>query len=192
MADESGIAGSGRRSSSSSFSITKADALYRTLLLAFSMEYPDRVLECLGNPYVLYLFELSRSVQNEAHHLLGFLRFKELRSGILFSEIHPKNDVLPILGEHFCDRLPQENFMIYDGTRKLALIHRAGAFDFLIADASALDQNLIQNYSDSELEYQKLWCGFFESITIEARKNPSLQNQNIPKRFQKDTVEFQN
>ncbi len=90
MADESGIAGSGRRSSSSSFSITKADALYRTLLLAFSMEYPDRVLECLGNPYVLYLFELSRSVQNEAHHLLGFLRFKELRSGILFSEIHPK------------------------------------------------------------------------------------------------------
>ena len=98
MADESGIAGSGRRSSSSSFSITKADALYRTLLLAFSMEYPDRVLECLGNPYVLYLFELSRSVQNEAHHLLGFLRFKELRSGILFSEIHPKNDVLPILG----------------------------------------------------------------------------------------------
>ena len=192
MADESDIAGSGRRSSSSSFSITKADALYRTLLLAFSMEYPDRVLECLGNPYVLYLFELSRSVQNEAHHLLGFLRFKELRSGILFSEIHPKNDVLPILGEHFCDRLPQENFMIYDGTRKLALIHRAGSFDFLIADASALDQNLIQNYSDSELEYQKLWCGFFESITIEARKNPSLQNQNIPKRFQKDTVEFQN
>ena len=68
--------------------------------------------------------------------------------------------------------------MIYDGTRKLALIHRAGAFDFLIADASALDQNLIQNYSDSELEYQKLWCGFFESITIEARKNPSL-----PKRY---------
>lgn len=191
MADESGIAGSGRRSSSSSFSITKADALYRTLLLAFSMEYPDRVLECLGNPYVLYLFELSRSVQNEAHHLLGFLRFKELRSGILFSEIHPKNDVLPILGEHFCDRLPQENFMIYDGTRKLALIHRTGSFDFLIADASALDQNLIQNYSDSELEYQKLWCGFFESITIEARKNPALQNQNIPKRFQKDTVEFQ-
>ena len=49
MADESGIAGSGRRSSSSSFSITKADALYRTLLLAFSMEHPERVLECLGN-----------------------------------------------------------------------------------------------------------------------------------------------
>ena len=80
--------------------------------------------------------------------------------------------------------------MIYDGTRKLALIHRAGAFDFLIADASALDQNLIQNYSDSELEYQKLWCGFFDSIAIEARKNPKLQSQNIPKRFWKDTVEL--
>ncbi len=191
MADES-YAASSRRKRSSSFSITKADALYRTLLLAFSMEHPERIMECLGNPYVLYLFELSRNVQNEAHHLLGFLRFKELHSGILFSEIHPKNDVLPILGNHFCDRLPGENFMIYDANRKLALIHRALISDFLIADASSLDQNMIRNYSSKELEYQKLWCGFFESITIEARKNPALQNQNIPKRFQKDAVEFQN
>lgn len=191
MADESYAARS-RSKSPSSFSITKADALYRTLLLAFSMEHPKRVMECLGNPYVLYLFELSRNVNTEAHHLLGFVRFKELYSGILFSEIHPKNNVLPILGNHFCDRLPQENFMIFDANRRLALIHRAAIPDFLIVDALEFDSDMIQNYSDSELEYQKLWCGFFESITIDARKNNALQNQNIPKRFQKDAVEFQN
>ena len=168
----------------------KADCIYRTLLYGFSLPDGHRILQALGNPYIARVFELSRSTGNEAHHLLGFLRFQELENGVLFSAIHPKNQVISVLAEHFADRLPQENFMIYDGTRKLALIHRAGAFDFLIADASALDQNLIQNYSDSELEYQKLWCGFFDSIAIEARKNPKLQSQNIPKRFWKDTVEL--
>ena len=50
---------------------------------------------------------------------------------------------------------------------------------------------MITDYSSMELEYQKLWKGFFESIAIDARKNPALQNQNLPKRFRKDIVEFQ-
>lgn len=170
--------------------LSKADALYRSLLYAFSMEKPGNIINCLQNPYVLYLFELSRSVTNEAHHLLGFLRFKELQNSVLFAEIHPKNFVLPILGNHFCDRLPQENFMIYDENRKLALIHRKGIPDFFLTDASKLDEKMLHQYSKEEQNYQNLWCGFFESITIEARKNPALQNQNIPKRFQKDAVEF--
>lgn len=191
MAEEPCPKKTSRMNAADTFSITKADAFYRTLLYAFSMENPTRIMECLGNPYVLYLFELSRNVHTEAHHLLGFLRFQELQNGILFAETHPKNYVLPILGDHFSDRLPGENFMIYDKNRKLALIHRAGIKNFLITDASSINQEMIHNYSASELEYQKLWCGFFESITIEARKNPKLQNQNIPKRFQKDAVEFQ-
>lgn len=181
---------SGRKQGADAFSITKADALYRTLLYAFSMEHPDRILECLSNPYVLYLFELSRNVGNEACHLLEFLRFKELQNKVLFALIHAKNDVLPILGDHFSDRLPEENFMIYEANRKLALIHRANIPDFIISDASSLNQDMIHNYSEDELKFQNLWCTFFESITIEARRNPALQNQNMPKRFQKDTVEF--
>ena len=171
-------------------SLSKADALYRTLLYAFSMEKPEHIIDCLQNPYVLYLFELSRSVSNEAHHLLGFVRFKELQNHILFAKIHPKNLVLPILGDHFSDRLPQENFMIYDENRNLAVIHRKGFSDFILVGTENLDKKILEQYSEDELEYEKLWCGFFSSITIEARKNPKLQNQNIPKRFQKDAVEF--
>ena len=48
-----------------------------------------------------------------------------------------------------------------------------------------------QSFNENiEKEYQKLWCGFFDSVAIEARKNPKLQSQNIPKRFWKDTVEL--
>ena len=167
----------------------KADCIYRTLLYGFSLADGHRILQALGNPYIARVFELSRSTGNEAHHLLGFLRFQELENGVLFSTIHPKNQVISVLAEHFTDRLPQEHFMIYDSTHQIAAIHKAGSRYFL-TDASNLNPDVITRLSPAEKEYQKLWCGFFDSIAIEARKNPKLQSQNIPKRFWKDTVEL--
>ena len=167
----------------------KADCIYRTLLYGFSLADGHRILQALGNPYIARVFELSRSTGNEAHHLLGFLRFQELENGVLFSTIHPKNQVISVLAEHFTDRLPQEHFMIYDATHQIAAIHKAGSGYFL-TDASNLNPYVITRLSPAEKEYQKLWCGFFDSVAIEARKNPKLQSQNIPKRFWKDTVEL--
>lgn len=97
--------------------------------------------------------------------------------------------MISVLAEHFTDRLPQEHFMIYDATHQIAAIHKAGSGYFL-TDASNLNPDVITRLSPAEKEYQKLWCGFFDSIAIEARKNPKLQSQNIPKRFWKDTVEL--
>ena len=86
----------------------KADAIYRTVILALSLKDGSKVLNYLGEPYISRVFQLSRCAGNEAHHLLGFLRFQELENGLLFARIHPKNHVLPFLGEHFSDRLPQD------------------------------------------------------------------------------------
>lgn len=170
--------------------LNKADAIYRVLLLGFSMNNPSSIMDCLANPYVMHLFKLCRQTTNEAHHLLGFVRFKELKNQILFASTHPKNYVLPILGDHFSDRLSLENFIIYDETRNLAILHPTKKH-FLILDASSIQQEMLTQYSQNELDYQTLWCHFFQSIAIEARKNPNLQNQNIPIRFQKDAIEFQ-
>lgn len=169
--------------------LTKADAIYRTIVLGLSLKNGCKVLDYLGEPYVNRVFQLSRATANEAHHLLGFLRFQELENGILLARIHPKNDVLSFLADHFSDRLPEENFMIYDETRKKAALHRKGSY-FFLTGTEDLNEQLLQHLSPEELEYQKLWCGFFESIAIEARCNPKLQSQHIPKRFQKDVVEF--
>lgn len=49
---------------------------------------------------------------------------------------------------------------------------------------------MLNRISSEEKEYQKLWCRFFDSIAIEARINPKLQRQNLPKRFQQDIIEF--
>lgn len=170
-------------------SMNKADAIYKTIVLALSLKDGSKVLNYLGEPYVNRTFQLSRRTGNEAHHLLGFLRFQELENGILFAQIHPKNDVLPFLGEHFSDRLPQENFMIYDATRDTAVLHPKGQ-PYFLSDTSGLDKDMLNKFSSKELEYQRLWCGFFESIAIEARVNPKLQNQNVFKRFRQDIIEF--
>ena len=169
--------------------LDKADAIYHTLVLGLNTAAGARAIHDLSNPYVHRLFTLSRATANEAHHLLGFLRFSELENGVLFSTIHPKNNALPILAEHFTDRLPQENFMIYDENRQLAAVHAAGK-NFMLVDASGIDQDLLKRTSEKESAYQKLWLAFFDQIAIQARVNPKLQAQNIPKRFWEDTPEL--
>ncbi|MFP3156132.1 TIGR03915 family putative DNA repair protein [Lachnospiraceae bacterium ZAX-1] len=169
--------------------IDKADAIYKTIVLGLSLSDGSKVLHYLGDPYVNRVFQLSRNAGNEAHHLLGFLRFSELETGILFAKIHPKNNVLPFLADHFTDRLPQENFIIYDENRKIAAIHKQGK-GYLIADVPAASQEFMSRYSEKELQYRKLWKGFFDSIAIESRRNTNLQQQNIAKHFRQDTVEF--
>ena len=80
--------------------------------------------------------------------------------------------------------------MIYDENRRLALLHPSGEH-FFLADADKLDLAATERLSANEAHFQSLWVTFFHSITINARKNPALQSQMIPKRFQRDTVEFQ-
>ena len=79
--------------------------------------------------------------------------------------------------------------MIYDETHQLAAVHRAGK-NYMLVDASDINTELLQNYSENEARFQKLWLAFFDQIAIQARINPKLQAQNIPKRFWSDTPEL--
>ncbi|MCI9416830.1 MAG: DNA metabolism protein [Eubacterium sp.] len=167
----------------------KANAIYQTIVMALALPEGAKVLEYLGEPCIACIFELCRQTSNEAHHLLEFLRFSELKNGILFAQIHPKNDVLPILADHFTNRLPLENFIIYDAVHRTAAVHSASK-NYIIADASTLDLTLADELSQAEETFRNLWCAFFESIAIKDRANAKLQIQNIPKRFWADTIEL--
>lgn len=167
----------------------KANAIYQTIVMALALPQSAGVLQFLGEPCISCLFELQRQTSNEGHHLIEFLRFTELSNGVLFAQIHPKNYVLPMLADHFSNRLPLENFMIYDATHRLAVIHRASS-DYLTVDASPLDLSRIREVSEQEAHWQQLWKTFFDTIAIDARKNQKLQSQNIPKRFWADTIEL--
>lgn len=173
----------------SSKKMDKANAIYQTILLAFSNGNGQQVLLSLGEPCVFRIFELCRATNREAYHHLEFLRFSELANGVLFATIHPKDHVLPYVSEHFTDRFPMENFIIYDATHQMASVHKASK-DFLLVDATELDLEKITRYSENETKFQELWLTFFDHIAITPRKNPSLQQQLIPKRYWADTPEL--
>lgn len=168
----------------------KGEAVYRTVVDGITGGSGKKVLENLTNPYVEQVFRLARNTANEVHRLMEFVRFQELEQGILFSKIGPKCNIVPFLMPHFADRLPLENFLIFDEKRNLYGVHPAGREWYLISDSEALAENLFQ-MSEKEKQYQELFTSFCKVIAIEGRKNLKLQQQMLPLRFQEYMVEFQ-
>ncbi len=165
----------------------KADLIYRFMILGFAVG--PSIVQHLSNEVVASAFKISRFVNNEAHHLLGFIRFSEQENGLLTSVIHPKNNVLTMVTPHFADRLPMERFLIYDGNRKLAAIHIPGK-PWILVGMERLPEQSFGISSFDEDEYQELWRTFFQHIAIQERTNLKLQRNNLPLRFRSDMTEF--
>lgn len=167
----------------------KGTAILGTMLAAQKLPDSTKIMEHLSHPKVERVFELSRNVGGEAHSYKGFLRFRELVNGVLYSEIAPRNQVLTCLAPHFADRLPLENWMIYDRTHKMFAVHEAKKKWVLVLD-EGFDRTLSRNVSRKEAEYARLWKSFCKTIAIESRKNPACQLQHLPLRYREDMPEF--
>lgn len=174
----------------------KAEMVFRAMLEAKRLSRKDRLMEHLGNEAVRTVFGMYRQVANEAHHYKGFVRFRELKNKTLFAKIEPKHAVLPCIAEHFADRFPQENWVIYDKTHEVFLIHEKGKRYYFLQQYmcmkgdSGSDQNIAGGFSEEEMDYEALWKGFVQSISVAERENRALQNQNLPLRFRTNLVEF--
>ncbi len=172
----------------------KADCIYRVVVRGMSGSVTRReaqnVIWNLQNKDVCRVFELSRTVGHEAHRYYQFVRFRELENGVLFSEIQAENQVLPLIGEHFADRFPNEDFMIYDNGHNDCLIHGKARPWFILRDMEP-DALAKDRITDREEEMQKLWRGFCRSIAIESRKNQRLQQQFWPLKFRRWMTEGQ-
>jgi probable DNA metabolism protein len=165
----------------------QADLIYRYLILGFSAG--SSITQHLSNEVVNSVFRINKYVNNEAHHLLGFLRFSEQENGLLTSVIHPKNHVLTLIAPHFADRLPEERFLIYDENRKAAVFHVPGN-SWILAEVQQLDMDNLDKASFLEDEYRDLWKAFYTHIAIKERTNLKLQRNNLPLRFRGDMTEF--
>ena len=166
----------------------KATAVYRTIAIGLKLPHPVRVFERYADESVGLVMKLKLSVWHEAHHYFGFLRFEELEKGLLFSEIHPKYNILPYVAEHFADRLPGEHFLIYDGEKHLYAVHEAHKKWFLFMGDEPDREKL--RCSCKEKEYQELFQYFCYKIAIEERRNEGLQKNMLPLRFRPYMTEF--
>lgn len=169
----------------------RADKIYRFLIQGFI--HGAGVLDMIQLPAVYEIFRMCRKVYNEKHQLIQFVRFSQTGQGVLISRIGPKNDVLPLIAPFFADRLPMENWMIYDETRGKAAVHPAGeAWMLLYGDSrpEACFKGQLDQATD-QAEYESLWKAFHETVAIDARKNPACQRNHLPLRFRPYMTEFQ-
>lgn len=140
--------------------------------------------QMLGDPDIARAWELERAVRNEAHLMLEFIRFEQ-RGEMLGAVIHPKNLVLPLLRSHFCSRLPDESFVIYDAAHGIAMLRRGNSVQYLEM------QEYLPEQDAGEKAWQEMWKRFFRALTIQERRNPRCQRTHCPQRFWRDMCEME-
>ena len=167
-----------------------SDTKWRAAAETWKLAYPvgARVTQMLANPCVMRLMELKRKVLNEAHLFKEFLRFDELKGGVLYGKIEPKCDVLPFVSQHFEARFPEEDWIIYDEKRKKAAVHKHG-MDIIVVEGQDIEQ--LTKELQTEDEYRELWKVFFNTIGIESRYNPKCQQNHMPEWYRRNMTEFE-
>lgn len=173
-----------------SYDAGKADAVYHTIVTGIAGHFQGRLMQHLSQSCIHEVFRMSRNTGIEIHHYLGFLRFRELSGGVLFARYHPKNDITTMMMPHFANRLPNEDFAIYDENRNYYAVHAKGKQWYLVRVELPFSPDQ-EAYSDHEAEYQALYRHFCKTIAIAERKNLKLQRNMLPLRFRKYMHEFQ-
>ena len=166
----------------------KADAIY--LMIVVGLHLPDgrKVSGMLTHPDVRLVFELRRKTWHMAHRYMGFVRFREMRNGVLFSRIEAEADILALIAPHFADRLPLEDWAIYDGRCRKAAVHPAGKGWVILEEAEEAFSGLQE--SEEEPYFDRLWKIFHRAVGIESRTNDRLQMSFLPKKFRLFMNEF--
>jgi len=158
-------------------------AIFEYIKMGFRLEH--MVDSHLSVDCVRRVHDLARHTGREAHLLNGFCRFAETTSGVYYCEITPKNDVLSLIATHFTQRFMNQQWIIHDKRRNQAAIY--DGHTYVIA---TVPSNATFVYAEGEQETQELWTAFFNTLAIEARKNPKLQRQLLPLYFRKNMTEF--
>ena len=143
------------------------------------------VTSMLADDTVDIIVKTARTVSRESMYYKEFLRFSDY-NGSLVAIIDPKNFVLPMIVDHYCDRFPSEQFLIYDETHKHAFVYMN--FEAKIIPLEHIE---LPTACEKEEKYRTLWKQFYNTIAIESRINPKLRMSNMPKRYWKHLTEFQ-
>lgn len=136
---------------------------------------------------VLKMHNINKKVVNECHRMVGFVRFKSI-SNMFYSPIEPDHNILSLLAPHFVSRLSNENWIIHDLKRHIAVFYNKKDWILTPFDEINLDGYIIKE--ESEL-YESLWKEFYNTIAIADRTNPSYQKRSMPVRYWKHLTEFE-
>ena len=165
-----------------SYEKDKGTIMYK--FVAKALIYKEKTMECLQDKDIYNCFRIVREIGKETHLFTGFLRFQRTSNQILFAKLKSKNNILIPLADYFSDRLPAENWIIYDEDRKYAVVHRSDGKWVVVND------DKIKHMDVKEDQYEYLWKSFVHSVSIKERENLKLQQKMLPKRYRTNMTEF--
>lgn len=132
------------------------------------------------------ILSLKSKVLKEAHMFEGFVRFIFINDKILYSSIEPDHNILELLSNHFTKRFCNENFIIHDIKRELALVYSSLQNNYEVVSMPIDYYENLKNYKE---DITTLWKTYYKSTTIHSRQNPRLQHNKMPKRYWKHLSE---
>jgi len=158
--------------------------LHILLFLRLGYSHGPSVMDMLTDDRVNKLSKAVKHLEKESHLLTGFLRFS-IFNNVLVGTIAPKNFVLPLMVQHFCERYPEERFLIHDKTHGMGLIYQPYQSAVIPIDTLEMPEA-----DETEHAYRELWQLFYDTIAIEGRYNPKCRRSHMPMRYWKYMTEF--
>ncbi len=139
----------------------------------------------IADPDVWEAMKVSRQVGHEVHKMTGLVRFRPIQ-GVYYCGFSPDHDIVVFLAPHFADRLSDQDWILHDIGRSVAAVFGAerAAWTILPLDRAAPGD-------PGDDPFIALWRTYHTSIAIQARVNPALQRQHMPKRYWKYLFEMQ-
>ncbi|WP_299603329.1 TIGR03915 family putative DNA repair protein [uncultured Aquimarina sp.] len=144
-----------------------------------------------SNKDILKISQVAKMVQREKHRMEAFVRFKKTKDDYYVATVEPDFNVLPLLIRHFKDRYADQKWIIYDIKRGYGICYNLINIEFITVDFFSKLRTTIEKdvYSAQEMDFQKLWKSYYDSVNIKSRKNSKLHIQHLPKRYWKYLIE---
>jgi len=171
--------------------LSEQEDMERVILHAIKRLLKDggEALTDYRDPTILRLQQIGKQIGREVHRMHAFVRFQGTRDGLFVSLIEPDFNVLPLIGKHFRERYPAQDWLIYDVQRHYGLLYDRDGMRFTTL-TEAQHVRLQRDWlTDTEKDYQELWKTYFKAVDIPERRNMKLHVQHVPKRYWKYLVE---
>lgn len=143
------------------------------------------IMNNLSHPVVGRIEQLRLRASNEAEKMRQFIRFSHLENGIWFARCNPNVSVVPLVMGHFAARLNDQPFIIYDENHKLSGIYDCRSWQLVRGEAH---ESAAPTSHDAIMT--EAWQAFYDSLCVDARYNPELRRNFMPKRLWKNLPEM--
>ncbi len=186
------------------FDTTESDTDIVHLMVRMFREQSVEAAEDYRDEAIFRTKQVHKKMCREIHRTHAFVRFAEAEDGLYFARIDPDFDVLPLAVEHFEDRYQDQEWLIWDGRRDYGFWFAPGHTKAVRVELPAGSEVLPEGVSAAlpskaqpnvaaaashEDGFQRLWGTYFDSVNIEARKNPKLHKLHVPPRYWRHLTE---